>query len=117
MAEEDELVLRVRLDDQATASLQKLRGSMQEMGGGKQQQGERQERSQKQMTESARRWAPSGRAAGIAQALTGEFIKMGTAFVSRATDLQGFAEGLRRVEHVPAAPAFPWGSSRTSQRL
>src|SRR4051812_45894201 len=96
MAEEDELILRVRLDDQASASLQRMREQMKEMqGGGRQKENEQHSKHnehtarginlQKQATEGLKSWTGVAKGAGLAASalytvtgnLSVELAKMG----------------------------------------
>jgi hypothetical protein len=106
---EEELILTVRVDDQASAQIGALKASLSQMGTGAQAAG--QERVRRQSRESAegaaqlsrelRSMAPIiGVIGGVVGGVTAKITELGLSFLSRVTDVKGFATEMMKLQQA-----------------
>jgi hypothetical protein len=106
---EEELILTVRVDDQASAQIGALKASLSQMGTGAQAAG--QERVRRQSRESAEGAAhltremrgmatTMGVIGGVVGGVTAKITELGLSFLSRVTDVKGYAAEMMKLQQA-----------------
>jgi hypothetical protein len=106
---DEELTITVRVDDQASAQIGALKASLSQMGTGAQAAGpERARRQSRESSEGAaqlsrelRSLAPViGAIGGVVGGVTAKITELGLSFLSRVTDVKGFATEMMKLQQA-----------------
>jgi hypothetical protein len=121
MPEQEDLVLTVRLDDQASAQLERLRRQVNELGsdsGGM-------ARMRRQTVDSTREFrgmnaevsalaTRAGIVGGVIGGVTTELVRMGSQLASRATDFKAYADSMVALQRSAAGAGTSLGNMRSA---